>query len=143
MQTADAPHQLSPSLALASRIVFDSIFDRLEHETLGHGHNFAGEAARQRCVVQLTVDASAALEEMRIAWAGRDAELSPDVLEAQMLHLFPFFTPRHMEDVRRFVVESPGDANACSEGPTTTPSAAAATAPVAAPDAGSQAPAES
>jgi hypothetical protein len=95
---------LPPPLALASRILFDGLFDRLDHETLGHGHNFVSRAASARCAVRLLVDAAAGLEQLRSGWAGRDDELTPGILEASMLRLFPFFTADHMAAVRRYAV---------------------------------------
>lgn len=113
---------LPPPLALASRILFDGLFDRMDHETFGHGHHFVSRAASARCAVRLLVDAAAGLEQMRAAWAGRDDELTPGILEASLLRLFPFFTADHMAAVRSYAVgggllDSAADAPAAPTSP--------------------------
>jgi hypothetical protein len=95
---------LPPALALASRILFSTLFDRFDRETLGHGHHFAGLATGPRCAVRLLVNAGAGLEALRAGFAGRERELSDGILEATALKLFPFFTLEHLAEMRRFAV---------------------------------------
>lgn len=103
-EPADEGTTLPPALALASRILFSTLFDRFDRETLGHGHNFTGLASGPRCAVRLLVNAAAGLEALRAAFAGRERELSDGILEATALKLFPFFTLEHLAEMRRFAV---------------------------------------